>query len=132
MSTSEFEKTQQMLNQQTEHYDAATLSKLRQAREQALQAYDDKQSGGFWARLPVPLPALGGFATAAAVALGLLFVNSQQHDIHFSDEQLQVVNEILLEDSLGNALLSEGVDIEFYENIEFYEWLERSNEANSG
>ncbi len=105
--------------------DAYTTSRLRQAREAALDAYDKKHSGSLLNRWSMPMPA--AFASVALMALAFVAViNVKQTE---SSEYQQIVNEILIDDSIANALVTEEIDMDFYENIEFYDWL---NETDQG
>ena len=120
MNEKQLKKINNILQHEVDSYDAATLSKLRQARERALDAADKGVSKSFIS-LPMAL------ASAGVIALTALFISSTSLLTGESEYQ-QIVNEILLDDSIANALMTEEIDMEFYENIEFYQWLEQNNQ----
>ncbi len=107
-----------LLDRHSDSYDAATLSRLRQAREAALLASDKKP---MWFTQPLP----AAFAVISMLALGILLTNNVIFEK--GKEQPQLVNEDRLDEAAVNAFLSNDIDMEFYENIEFYEWLDKSN-----
>lgn len=108
------------LDENYAYIDAASASRLRQAREQALDAYS-KKSVFAQSRLPLAFASVALFSVAT-------FFFTQQTPTQPHIEYQQVMNEILLEDSLGNALLTEAIDIEFYTDKDFYQWLEQANQ----
>lgn len=110
------ERYKKALDERLEELDGETLSKLRQARSQALQSLPKKSrwlGGGVgWA---------AGVATAAAmsVTLMLLWPGEQNYSQDFVTE-------------LADAeLLADEESIEFYEELDFYIWLEQQ-ETESG
>lgn len=111
-------KTQ--LDEQYAYLDAASASRLRQAREQALDAYA-KKSVFSNTRLPLAFASVALFSVAT-------FFFTQQTPTPSHVEYQQVMNAILLEDSLGDALLTEAIDIDFYTDKDFYQWLEQANQ----
>ena len=112
------EKLRQLLDQHSNSYDAQTLSTLRQAREKALLAMDKKP---VWFAPPL----VAAFASVCLLTLGVfLFSNSV---LIGSTESSLTANDILLDDSAATVFLSNEVDIDFYEDIEFYEWLDNAD-----
>ena len=107
----------QQLDQQSESLEGETLSRRRQARARAVEAGERK---GF--RLP-DLNGLGGGAvlfaslSVLAVAVWLAVPTSTTHETPTLAE-VQVTSFDDLE------LLAASEELEFYENIEFYYWLE--------
>lgn len=109
----EQEKINQLLDAHSDSYDAATLSRLRQGREQALQALDKKPQ---WFIQPLPV----AFASVCLLALSVGLFN---YTFVNKGEQQLVANEVLLDDNLASVLLTDELD------IEFYEWLDQSDEG---
>lgn len=106
------ERIKESLDQQTDELDAATLSRLRQARARAVEEMDRKQQrfkpGAIWA---------GGFATAAlAVTLVLVWPGNNTLPPEFAQEVADI------------ELLSDDHSIEFYEELDFYLWLEQQEQ----
>lgn len=101
-------RIKQQLDQQVDGMDGQTLARLRQARATALA----DSSARAWRWQPI---AAFASVTVLAVAVWLaLPVNS-------GGEQ----NMAALDDM---ELLAAADDLEFYENIEFYQWVESQDE----
>jgi len=100
----------QSLDQQTNELDTATLLALRQARARSLNALENKpqwfKPNTIW---------VGGLATAATLLIALLLVWPGENDI--SPEMVQDVADI--------DLLFDDDSIEFYQDLDFYLWLEQ-------
>ena len=124
MKEEQLRQIKKTLDDKYQYTDAATASRLRQAREQALEALDKKP-----VKLFQPLPTV--FAAVTLVLMSTFFLGQQSLRESQQDYQ-QVMNAILLEDSLADALLTDEIDIEFYENMEFYQWLQQVNKTNQG
>lgn len=111
------ERIRRRLDQQVGDFDDATLSRLETARRQALAAADrprrswwrTRGSGGVFAGDWL-LPA-GAFASVVATAVALSLMVADPGD--------GVAREV---DDL--ELLTAGEEIELYENLEFYLWLQ--------
>lgn len=97
------------LDEACDDLDAATCSRLNQARHKALEASQPNRSR--W------LLPLGGLTTAAAI--GILSVNLWTTQVAHQPTQLPKID--LVEDM---ELLSGTEELEFFENLEFYQWLE--------
>ena len=112
MSTDDKDFIQQVRNELDEacdDLDAATCSRLNQARQQALEARQASRSR--W------LLPIGGLTTAAAI--GILSVNLWTTQPAQHPTQQPKID--LVEDM---ELLSGTEELEFFENLEFYQWLE--------
>lgn len=98
----------QQLDRQAEELDGQTLSRLRQARAGALAEDGGRQ--WHWQ----PLAAFASVAVlAVAVWLALPLNNGDERNMAALDDM---------------ELLAARDDPEFYEEIEFYAWLESQNE----
>jgi hypothetical protein len=99
-----------LLDQRAEELDGQTLSRLRQARSRALE-----QGPPIWKRFPRASDWVltGGFATAtvALLAVTLWFDGA-------GEEMIPPVSAGDLE------ILASGEDLELYDQLEFYRWLE--------
>lgn len=111
------ERIRRRLDEDVAQLDSATLSRLRRAREQALSAaatggktwwrpgFLSGRSAGDW------LVPAGAFASIVATAIALsLMVTDPENDLARELEDLD--------------LLTAGEELELYENLEFYQWLE--------
>ena len=107
----------QQLDQQGEGLDGETLSRLRQARARAVAAGDRK---GF--RLP-GLKTLGGGAVAFA-SVSVLAVAVWLAVPTISTPRVPVLAEAQATALDDLELLAATEELEFYEDIEFYYWLE--------
>lgn len=104
------ERAKQLFDESVDGLDAATLSRLNQARQQALAASTRRMpSLARWA-------PIGGLATAAAVALLLI---QSPTTIEVPVDAGAVEFELLLsEDSL-----------DMLEDLEFYEWIDLADDV---
>lgn len=108
------------LDAQVETLDFTVTSKLAAARHTALSALDEKPA---WYKLP-------GWRTVAisTAALAMVYVISSQllltSAVQQRNPQIANLNTGELMEEL--TILAEGDDIEFYQNIEFLEWLEHN------
>jgi len=94
--------------------DAADLSRLRQARQQALDS-GSRKTRSFGGRFALPA------GLAAATSLLLVILLSRGIDSNGIDLQGQQSNVIA---ALADVeLLAAQEQTEFYENLDFYEWL---------
>jgi len=111
------ERIRRRLDEDVDALDSATLSRLEQARRLALAAatqprrpwrrigWLDSRPAGDWL-----IPA-GAFASVVATALALtLMVSAPEHGVARAADDLE--------------LISAGEELELYENLEFYQWLE--------
>jgi hypothetical protein len=106
-------KVKDMLDDSVEHLDAQTLSRLKQARHRALDSASIH-------RRPAWLIPTGGFAVAASVAVltAILWHGKPvDHDMMQGFEDLE--------------LLSSSESLEFYEDLDFYSWLEYEENERS-
>lgn len=98
------------LDQQADELDAATLSTLRQARARALDEMAHKtprfKAGALW---------VGGLATAGACAVALMLVWPE-------DPAIKTEFGPAIADA---EMLSDENSIEFYEELDFYIWLDQ-------
>ncbi len=110
-----FEKNvQQQLDLSLTTLDAVTQSQLTQARYKALAHSERKRFNlSRW---------FTGFASAAVVAL--LVITVMPTTIQTQDNQQLAANPEWV-------LISDMDEIELYQNLEFYQWLEDSNGSNS-
>jgi hypothetical protein len=105
------EQAKALFDDSVERLDAATLSRLNQGRQQALQEIRDTGSGGEWARW---VPA-GGIAAAAVVAVVVWQGVSGEHSAPAAGTATDF--EIMLsEDSL-----------DMLEDLEFYSWMDTAS-----
>ncbi len=102
-------QVKQQLERKAGELDAATLSRLRQARALALAELDRqtprRATHWLWA---------GGFATASVFAVALLVLVNNEQPANQGFEELLADTE----------LLGEPDELEFFEELEFYVWLE--------
>ncbi len=99
-------------------YDAATLSRLNQARQRAL---DELPKAG---RLPWHWPALA-FASALALVVLIGFPGGQVQVSPEMDD-VALVDIDLSDDEM--ALLASDDDLEMLQDLEFYAWLEQQQD----
>lgn len=110
------EAAKQLLDRATDNLDHATLARLQRARNQALAKKNARPS---WLRRPLPLTgALGSALATAALVVFLVLHPSEQ----------EAIEKNLVAD-LGIFTAEESV--EFFEEIEFYEWLSTVDEPES-
>ena len=112
MNEKEFlDKIKNQLNETSEHLDAATLSRLNQSRQAALNQLKPASS-----RLKQTwLPATG---LAAAVLLTSVFLFRAEEMITASDQGVDEIEIIAASD-----------DLELYEKLDFYIWLAEDNNS---
>lgn len=106
----------QLLDQASDSLDGATLSRLQRARNRAL-ARRNRQPA--WFRRPLPLAGAAGSAFSAAVLAFLLVLHPA--------EQESIEHNLLAD--LGIVTSEE--PIEFFEEIDFYEWLSAVDEQEN-
>ena len=111
---------QHVLDNSTEELDADISQRLRLARYQALEAYQEKHS--YWK------PA-GGFALATMllVAIGVWQFGSKQQSI----EKLNESETVIVQNIEDLELIASSDSMQFYQDLEFYQWLDVI-EGNSG
>lgn len=106
------------LDESTENYDAATLSRLNQARQRALDALPSARSRRwYW-------PGLGlALATALVLMLGV-----QREPLSPTPAAIEgsLVSMQLSEDEI--ALLASDDDLDMFQDLEFYAWLEQQQD----
>ena len=124
------QKNQDAIRQRLDSYvdemDAADLSRLRQAREQALDSASQK--AGFGGRFAWP----AGLAVAASLVLVILLgrgINSNGDGLQpdLNGQQNNVITALADVD-----LLTAQEQTEFYENLDFYEWLVLEQNPDEG
>jgi negative regulator of sigma E activity len=101
------------LDQAVETIDASTQARLRAARREALAAAESRSR-------PAWLMPVGSLAVAATVAVLTVSVWLVPPDTAV-DAQLPTLEDI--------ALLSDSEALEFYENLDFYLWLDEQDKA---
>jgi hypothetical protein len=113
------EKARQSLLASEEQLDAATASRLRDARRKAVEAAAEREGGFFripnWARV-------GGVATAAAAVLVfMIWFETPRQDLPVKSA-----------DDLEIVLNVDSADImDLYEDLDFYEWLAGAGNGGS-
>lgn len=109
-------RSKALFDDSVERLDAATLSRLNQGRQKALQEIRETGSAGEWARW---VPA-GGLAAAAVVAVVVWQGAPVEHDAPAAGTATDF--EIMLsEDSL-----------DMFEDLEFYSWIDTANVEPNG
>jgi hypothetical protein len=109
-------RARELFDDSVERLDAATLSRLNQGRQQALQEVRETGTAGQWARW---VPA-GGLAAAAVVAVVVWQGMPVEHSAPAAGTATDF--EILLsEDSL-----------DMLEDLEFYSWIDTANIETNG
>lgn len=102
-------KARERFDESVERLDASTLSQLNQSRHRALAEAGQTSLHGQWMRW-VPVT---GIATAAVVAV--MVMNGQ---VVMTDEPITTTDfELLLEDD----------NLEMFEDLEFYSWLDTAD-----
>ena len=116
------EHIRQRLDEDVEALDDATLSRLRQARRLALAAAS-QPNRPWWGKIwPGSRPAgdwlvpAGAFASVFATALALTLMVAEP-----DNGLVRAVDDL--------ELFTVGEDLELYENLEFYQWLEDREQA---
>ena len=99
------------LDNSVDDLDASTLEQLATIRRQAVESATKQQASSIG--LPSWLLPVGGLATAAAAVLVTMTLWTIQPDIQ--DAPVAVLEDI--------NLLTAPEEIEFYQDLEFYEWL---------
>ena len=99
------------LDNSVDDLDASTLERLATIRRQAVESATKQQASLIG--LPSWLLPVGGLATAAAAVLVTMTLWTIQPDIQ--DAPVAVLEDI--------NLLTAPEEIEFYQDLEFYEWL---------
>lgn len=106
------------LDESLNDYDAATLSSLNQARQRAL---DELPNAGrrrwHWRAL--------GFACALALVVVIGFPRSDS-PVTPAQSEIALVDMELSDDEM--ALLASDDDLEMFQNLEFYAWLEQQQD----
>ena len=97
----------QQLDHEAEHLDADSQRKLRLARSAALEAAEKPRRGKLWLDV-----AMIGMVAGVAVALYLVTPEQDQLAPVFDDLEM----------------LAGAEEPEFYQELEFYYWLEEQNE----
>ena len=150
-------EVRQQLRASEDELDAATLAKLREARQRALEAVDEKPASN-WSQGWVPLAAAASVVMLAVlVAITMRTPGEVEPDINMvdnvepvdagpvTDQQLEDFEAAIIlaaetEDLLKPSVDEAGADaddgedlLDLYENLEFYEWLaiEDAEEAAS-
>lgn len=98
----------QDLDDSVDVLDANTLSKIRQIRAQAVDRAADKQAHGLFSR---PRFLAGSLATVCVMVLAVVVLLNSPTS----------VNSVPLDDL---ELISSSDNLELFEDLEFYEWLE--------
>jgi len=116
------EITKQMLDQSIDEIDAATLSRLRQARHAAINQNRERK--------PVMLfrPALMSAFSVTALALMLVYLNANQAP----SMPPRLANEDSAQQMDDFNLLANGADLDLVNDLEFYEWLEHQQNEPGG
>ena len=113
------ERARQSLLTSEDQLDAATVSRLREARLRAVEAAGERKRGFFW----IPSWArIGAVATAAAAVLVLMVWHDyprQDFPVRSADDMEIVLNM----DSADN--------MDLYEDLDFYEWLAGTGNSSS-
>jgi hypothetical protein len=116
------ERIRRRLDEDVAQLDGATLSRLRQARQRALSAAAQGGRPRWRTRWLSGRPAgdwlvpAGAFASIVATAFALtLMVAEPENDLTREVDDLD--------------LLTVGEELELYENLEFYRWLENHEQT---
>jgi hypothetical protein len=116
------ERIRQRLDEDVASLDDETVSRLRQARQRALSAATRGARPWWRAHLPGDRPAgdwlvpVGAFASVVVTVLALTLMVAEPDN--------GLAREV---DDLD--LLTVGEELELYENLEFYQWLEDSEQT---
>ena len=112
---------QRLLRRSADELDAATLARLKRARQNALAGLD----GGGWGRLRFgawrPAVGVAALCATALIAVGLWF--GQAGGPHLPGESLPVSAQA---DSPGDleVMLADQENLDMIEDLEFYNWVE--------
>jgi hypothetical protein len=108
------ERLRSLLDQKTEELDGHTLSRLRQARARALAAHA-KPAG----RLQLPdWSVAGGLATATIAVLAFSFLLETPREPGIPQVPAGDLE-----------ILASGEELEFYDQLDFYRWLEEEGKT---
>lgn len=109
---------QHAMDRSLDEIDGATLSRLRQARYNAIHQ-NERRHAAIFSR-----PALVSVFSVSALALALVLLSSHQNGevtpLLASDDGLQQVDDF--------NLLANGGDPDLVNELEFYEWLEEQDD----
>ncbi len=114
MDQAEQARIKALLDDSLQDFDAATLSRLNQARQRALQL-SERRRRSTWRR-----PALG-LALASAMLLLLVPARTPPPPVEGGLPETSLSPSL---SPLEIALLSDAEDLDLVENLEFYAWLE--------
>lgn len=106
------ENIKNALNESCEHFDAGTLSRLRQAREHALS---EATKPSLWQKFKIPVTALATATTAIFVAFFYLGQPTSIPNLHSSFDDIEI-------------LMSEESP-DFYKDLDFYAWLAEEQDS---
>ena len=109
------QRTRELFDREVAGLDAATRSKLNQARQRALTEMD--RPALLPLRIPVPQAAVAAVAVAAISALFIFRADVTTDDSSIDFAAASDIEILLAED-----------DLEFLEELEFYAWLEAQPE----
>jgi hypothetical protein len=124
-------RAKQVLDESAQHLDAATLSRLNRARQSALESARPRRSRSWF------VPA--GLASACAVLLAVAVVwyrpttapqNSPDPFLPSATATLSRPGTAVAGSDLD--LVSSEDGIEFYQDLDFYAWLETQDGDNNG
>jgi len=105
-----------LLDESARTIDAGTLSRLNQARHAAL------------AQRRALLPRAGWFPLAGLAATCMVLLTFAVWNPHWRNGEPSVAPS----QAIGEADAAVGDDIEFYQNLEFYAWLEAQDQDSDG
>lgn len=108
-----------LLDESTQSLDAATLSRLNRARQAALEPRRPR-AGWAWSGLA----AVGAGALALAIAVGLQRLPGEPASAPDADAPARAAAS---EDGDDDLLAAE--DLEFLEDLDFYQWLDREGRS---
>lgn len=100
------------LDESCEHLDGGTLSRLRQAREQAISK---AAQPSLWQKFKIPATALATATTAVFVVFFYLGSPNDMSNLHSSFDDIEI-------------LMSEESP-DFYEELDFYSWLAEEQDS---
>lgn len=114
------------LDTEIEKIDFVVSNKLKASRQRALAQGDTSATPGNQVTGWMPKPALVGSAMVVclALALGNLWVSSGSPEDASSQEQFALSSAGLIEDL---NILSAQDDIEFFQSMEFLEWMDNNS-----
>ena len=109
-------QAKELFDESVERLDAATLSKLNQGRQKALEELDNTKAFGQWARW---VPATG--VAAAAVVAVVVWQGDPGDNVAPEPGSMTDFEILLSEDSL-----------EMFEDLEFYSWVDAAIDEPNG